>query len=188
MLVKNSYRVLRILAILSIAVAAAISIPHVTAYAEQPDDSLVITAPVFDSREDYYDFLRSESSDANSPSSRAGTLANIGLSVIRSGNTSRCELYLHWNGTDIFNSFRYKRIRITNGSLLFPTVYLDLGDGSTYQFLGVVAATQGSKIIKQFNLDVGIDEVTASVAGLEGYSMSKGWLPAKTWSNRIVIG
>lgn len=108
-------------------------------------------------------------------STRGVTVVRPG--VVRDGNTQRCEVFLNWAGSDIFNEWRFSSCTVDNGSLLSPIVYGRFG----WTALKVPASSVGTVRIGVGNIPVNETTARVKIDGLIGYRISPapvGWLSA----------
>ena len=168
--------------------AMAAEVPNVTAneavtnisYSSVPDDIAVIE---FDSYEEHANYVNELEKEAIS---KGATI--ISASVIRSGTSNSCELYLNWAGDEMYSAFRYKTITVKSTSLLFPETYATFGNGSTYTTKNVTAAIAGSVKIGNLTIDSGVTKVKVNSSGLQGYNMkSASWLSAVEFTGTVTI-
>ena len=137
----------------------------------------------FDSKEDFEQYCYTLSKEK---STRGATV--IYASVIRDGTSEDCELYLLWEGDEMYNAFRYKKIQVKSANLLSSKVYKTFGDGINYTTKNTTAASVGSVKIGDFKLDSDIEKVKVTSKGLQGYNMkSLSWLSGVEFSGTVTI-
>jgi len=105
----------------------------------------------------------------------SGMVTGVKVTLVRSGNSTRCEVILSWGGGDMYSGFMVKSVSVTNGSFLFPAVYGSLGP----TVRNVPAATAGTVSLGFIDVPTNVTSVTIIVKGLYGYNMRTGqWEPA----------
>jgi hypothetical protein len=103
----------------------------------------------------------------------------VSIKLVRNGNSTTCQAYLEWSGTQVFQTWRFKKISITNTSILSPTVYGTFGNGTTYTTYEVVGAPVGSLFIGNVTVPTNVTQFRSSANSLQGYKWEGNiWLSA----------
>ncbi len=109
-------------------------------------------------------------------------------SVIRSGNTERCEVYLTWSGTDLYNSFRFKSLTIKSPSFLFPHDYGVFGNDISYSKYNFPAASVGSVYVGVVSIPTDVDQVRSEANDFQGFNINTdSWISAEEFSDLVTI-
>lgn len=147
------------------------------------ETQIEISVLQFDSKEDFEQYYYTLSKEK---STRGATV--IYASVIRDGTSEDCELYLLWEGDEMYNAFRYKKIQVKSANLLSSKVYKTFGNGTNYTTKNTTAASVGSVKIGDFKLNSDIEKVKVTSKGLQGYNMkSSSWLSVVEFSGTVTI-
>lgn len=96
-----------------------------------------------------------------------------GTAIFRSGNTTSCELYISWTGTETVSMFAFDEFIIKSASLLSSTVYADIG-GSTV--VCNPAAKSGYVWVKRIDIPTNVSTVKAIVKSPKVCTLEEGWL------------
>lgn len=110
--------------------------------------------------------------------------------VIRNGNTTDCQVYINWTASAPVDAWRLKQLTVDNGSLLWPTVYGTIGNGSTYtDFFPNIASTTGSLYLGDVLVPTDVSEVRITVSDLQVYTLTDNpsWNSVATWPVTITI-
>lgn len=151
-----------------------------------PVNSMDVPVTFFDSEAAYTSYLEDLPQIQSDIDAKGATV--LSASVIRSGSSSSCELYLNWTGDEMYSAFRFRQITVKSTSFLFPETYGTFGNGSSYTTKNVVASPIGSVKIGNVSIDSDVDRVSVSSSGLQGYNMITGsWLSALEFSGTVRI-
>ena len=104
--------------------------------------------------------------------------------VIRSGNTTDCELRFRWTGTHIISMISFSNMKIQSTSLLSPTIYSNIG-GPTINCTPAAAA--GTAKILDINVPTNVSNVRAVITSPMIYSLSSGWLSLTSINSTVTI-
>lgn len=104
--------------------------------------------------------------------------------VIRSGNSTNCELYFRWTGTHIISMISFSNMKIQSTSLLNPTVYSNIGGSTIYC---TPAAISGTAKILDINVPTSVSTVRAVVTSPMMCSLSDGWLSLTSINSTVTI-
>ncbi len=167
---------------LSIVFIIFIQFRHLSS-ALKPNYYINTNLKFYNNKQDFFkDNLNSELLFRNSD------ISTISVSIIRNGNSKDCEVYLSWSGSYVFTHFRFKKMVISNNSLLIPKTYAVIGDGKKFKnFIAIPASKVGSVKISDIKLATSIKEASVKTEGLYGNSMTKGWLAAYEFSGLVKI-
>jgi hypothetical protein len=93
----------------------------------------------------------------------------VTLFIVRNSGTN-CELYVKWNGTYRYNSFRYKRMIVRENSI---NAKVFLNQYKQYQWFYVHAAASpiGTAHVAYLNIPVGISNVYIDAREFQGYNL-----------------
>jgi hypothetical protein len=93
--------------------------------------------------------------------------------IIRSGDTSSCELYLSWECPNyLCSAIAFDNYTIKNTSALFPIVYANIG-GS---YLPCQTASQGTVRVLNITIPAYETTVRAEATGLKAEIVGEGWI------------
>lgn len=153
---------------------------------EVPSTDIEIPVVYFDDAADYAVYLEQLKEMEPYGSARGATV--ISASVIRSGTSEDCELYLNWTGDESYSSFRYKEITVKSTSVLFAKTFGTFGNGTSYTTKNVVSSPIGSTKIGDVTIDSDVEKVKVNSSGLQGYNMkSLSWLSAVEFTGTVTI-
>ena len=104
----------------------------------------------------------------------ANSITNVDPLVIRSGDSTTCQLYLFWESTgETWNSFRWNQLKVISTSSLFPTTYATIGQKTVKGVGGAV----GSVYVQDVSIPTNVSKVKVTSTGFQGYRLtpSPGW-------------
>lgn len=104
--------------------------------------------------------------------------------VIRSGNSTACELYFRWTGTHVISMISFSNMKIQSTSLLNPTIYSNIGGSTIYCSPAAVAGT--AKIL-DISIPTSVSKVRAVVTSPMMCSLSDGWLSLTSINSTVTI-
>lgn len=176
-------------ALFAFVLCLSVSAPAFATELEPTNTDVALDIPViyFENATDYQQYFNNlKEVSATNISQRGATV--ISASVIRSGTSDDCELYLNWTGDDLYSAFRYKKMTVKSTSILFAETYGTFGNGSSYETEYVTAAAIGSTKIGDVTIDSDVEKVKVSSSGLQGYKMSSAsWLSALEFTGTVTI-
>lgn len=128
--------------------------------------------------------------DVNSISPQNTRFSVGSYSLIRQSPTSqRCMLWIRWEGTILFQDWRYQSITVKDSNLLFPKTYKTFGNPPSYTYIkNYSPGYLGTVYVGA--VDIPTDKTSVSVKGtsLQAYSMqSARWLSMIQHSSHIKI-
>lgn len=149
-----------------------ISIIQVSENASQEEINVVLNEAMEESN---FDKEINETSEA-----RAAFL--IKPFIIRSGNTTDCQLYLSWDVTGgyVLDGIAFDSVILNNGSLLFPITYANIG-GS---YLKCPTSSYGSVLVRNITLPLDITVYGKSTA-MKGSIVGQGWISCLDISGKV---
>lgn len=151
---------------------------------EAPNDSdAYVDVRVFDSLDEY------EQSLENAPSVQTSYCLLI-PAIVRRGGSSRniCDIYMNVSGDILLSAIKYKRISITNGSLLNEVTYASFGNSKNYTIQNFPAMCNGSFEFGEMKLPTDVEYVRIWTVSLYGYSMNSGtWLEAEAFGTKYTV-
>ncbi len=93
--------------------------------------------------------------------------------LIRSGNTSSCELYFRWTCPGyLCSAFSFDLLQLHNGSALFPEIYSNIG-GS---YIPCETGSSGSVRVRGVTIPVSVSTVYATSQNVKAQILSYGWI------------
>ena len=92
--------------------------------------------------------------------------------IYRSGNSTKCELYIKIKLSEFISSLRYKSIYVKSGS----KTYLSRKAGKRWRQHDFTAKKSGYVYICKFNVPLNINRVNIKINSLQIYRLSGGWL------------
>ncbi|MCR4720087.1 MAG: hypothetical protein K5768_10710 [Firmicutes bacterium] len=105
--------------------------------------------------------------------------------VIRSGNSTDCELYFGWTGTKIISMISFSNMKIQSTSIFSPTVYSNIGGSTIYC---TPAASTGTAKILDINIPTNVTQVRAVISSPMIYSLTDGsWLSLLAINSIVTI-
>jgi len=126
--------------------------------------------------------------EENSISSSTPTPTVVSVHIYRSGDTSTCNVYLGWVGSDKYNAWRFKSLLVKSTSATSPITYKKFGDGINYKTYPCLAAPAGFVYIGNATIPTTVNKVSVSASGLQGYNMRvASWLSAVPSSGTLTI-
>lgn len=151
-------------------------------------NELEIPVVYFSSLSEYEQYLTTIGEDVNKNGSGLKGATVISAAVIRNGTTDECELYLNWTGDELYSGFRFKKMEVKSTSILFGTTYGTFGNGSSYTYRYVVAATIGSVKVGDVTIDSDVERVKVTCKDLQGYNLiTASWLSAVELTGTVTI-
>ena len=116
------------------------------------------------------------------------TMASIGVAqgtaIFRSGNSTSCELYISWTGTELVSMFSFSNFKVQSTRLISPTVYSNIGGSTIYCDY---AATSGYAKVLDINIPTNVETVRAVVTNPACYTLSEGWLYGTALNQSVTI-
>ena len=174
----------KILALI-VAMTMCFSVTTTSFASETSDSQIDIPVLYFESEEEYDRYVQSL---AYLPNLQSTDISVINASVVRSGNSVVCELYINYSGSERFSKFRYYTFTVQSTSILFPEVYETFGNNRYYTYRDVPDSATGSFRIGNLNIDPDVDEVYVKSDGLGAYSLDKSeWLNAVELGGRVEL-
>lgn len=104
--------------------------------------------------------------------------------VIRSGNSTACELYFRWTGTHVISQISFSNMKIQSTSSFNPTIYSNIG-GSTINCKP--AAVTGTAKILNISVPTSVSKVRSVITSPMMHSMSGGWLSLTSMNSIVTI-
>ena len=92
--------------------------------------------------------------------------------IYRSGNSTKCELYIKIKSSEFISSLRYKSIYVKSGS----KTYLSRKAGKRWRQHDFTAKKSGYVYICKFNVPLNTNRVNIKINSLQIYRLSGGWL------------
>lgn len=96
---------------------------------------------------------------------------NITMCVIRNSGTN-CELYVKWAGSDLYNSFRYKRMIVRKNSTIDKEVYLNQYDQYKWFYVNAPATAIGFAHAAYLNIPTNVSKIYIEARQFQGYNLS----------------
>ena len=103
--------------------------------------------------------------------------------IFRSGNTTSCELYISWTGTEYVTAFAFDNFKVQSTSLLSPEIYANIG-GSYIPCHD--PGTSGYAKVLDINIPINISRVRAVVTNPSCCTLD-GWLYGAAINSTITI-
>lgn len=137
--------------------------------------------------EEKEDFVKNTLDDIKNDCNQSGR-ASIGVAqgtaIFRSGNSTSCELYISWTGTEMVSMFSFSNFKVKSTSLINPTIYSNIG-GST--IVCESAATAGYVKVLDINIPTNVTTVKAVVTNPACFTLSEGWLYGMAINHSVTI-
>lgn len=116
------------------------------------------------------------------------TMASIGVAqgtaIFRKGNSTSCELYISWTGTEFVSMFSFSNFKVQSTRLISPTIYSNIG-GSTVKC--EYAATSGYAKVLDINIPTNVETVRAVVTNPACCTLSEGWIYGTALNQSVTI-
>lgn len=158
---------LSLLCTLGAFVPSAIAQPSASETALQQIDIPVLTVQ---DEQDAFAVLNNQLEDSGASPRSSGTY--LSAVVIRSGNTSSCELYIKWSGDVSYNAFRYKQLKVSSVGTLASTTFGTFGNGTSYTTRAVNSSPVGSVRIGKLTIRTGVNSVRVTSTDFQAYRPS----------------
>lgn len=155
--------------------------------ADTPMEDTGVLIPVFNSVEEYYEYLNSQN-DSISP--REKEYAIFSGAIVRKDGASdeTCLVYVDWSGNSLISGMRYKEITVKSTSFLFPKTYKTFGDGSSYTSHYPVAAIAGTQLIGKVEISTDVDAVRMEAKDFQAYyTVHKEWVESIEFNAKVDI-
>ncbi len=183
---KNHNQLISFILVLCLLFSLNISVSA----SETQTSSLEVDIPIkqVNSEEEYNDFINQQESDLLSLQRSDPDTTDVTMSVVHKNYDGElCEVILHWTGVQLYDGWRFKSMKITNRSILFPETYLTLGNGISYTTKVTPLQAVGSVTLSYCNIPSNQDYVKAVFSDLQGRHATNGWLSAVLYDNTIKI-
>lgn len=107
--------------------------------------------------------------------SPSAIITNVDGYIIRTGNSTTCQFYLHWVSTGAtWNAFRWDQLRVESISNLPKITYATIGSNMVKQTAGTV----GTVYVQDITIPTNVTQVRLKSTGLQGYRLTPtpaGW-------------
>ncbi len=145
-------------------------------------DMIEMTVPIFDSMNEYQEYLE------NTPSMVASDDTSASFIAIRDGNTTTCEIYLNWAGTYVISHFRFRSLVFYDAGLLVDKYLGEFTATGLYEYRFTDKSSPvGSVKFGELN-NVPLDSVALRVQTniLDAYFPNNGgWISARLGSKLV---
>ena len=134
-----------------------------------------LTIQVFDTEEDYQNYLASFGSEAES----RGIIDTVyAYSIVRKNGASdkTCQVYVNWSGKELISAIRFKKLTVKSTSATSSKTYGTFEYGGDYVTYYATATTVGNVMVGQVNIPTSVDTVRADVVDMQSYHLNdKEW-------------
>ncbi len=117
----------------------------------------------------------------------ANSITNVDPFVIRSGNSTTCQLYLFWESTgEMWQSFRWNQLKVIGTSSINQKTYATIGQKTVKGAAGTV----GTVLVKEdVSIPTNVSKVKVVTSGFQGYRVTPnpGWLSFTELNDKATI-